>query len=86
MHQESITVVTEHGDELQVEVFSKHADRIVVILGQGVHNVKCTLTPTQNGRAYAGSVLGRELVYERSPQQVEADIQKLNPNLRPRRR
>jgi DUF2075 family protein len=40
------------------------------------------LTPTRNGLAYAGSVMGREIVYERSREQVQADIDKLNPNLR----
>jgi hypothetical protein len=86
MHQESIEVETEHGDTLTVEVFSKHADRIVVILGEGIHCVKCTLSPTPNGRAYAGSVMGRELVYARSPEQVQAEIALHNPNLKPRHR
>jgi DUF2075 family protein len=40
------------------------------------------LTPTRNGLAYAGSVMGREIVYERSRAQVQADIDKLNPTLR----
>jgi hypothetical protein len=52
------------------------------VLGEGVHNVKCTLTPTRNGRAYAGKIMGREIVYERSREQVQADIDRLNPNLR----
>ena len=86
MHQEQIEVVTENGDTLSVEVFSKHADRIVVILGSGIHSVKCTLEPTPNGQAYAGSVMGREVIYERSPEQVQADLDLMNPNLRPRRR
>jgi hypothetical protein len=39
------------------------------------------------GLSYAGSVRGRELIYERSREQVQADIDKLNPALRePRRR
>jgi hypothetical protein len=79
MHQESIEVETEHGDTLTVQVFSKHADRIVVILGEGQHCVKCTLNPTPNGRAFSGSVMGREIVYARSPEQVQADIDRLNP-------
>jgi len=53
-----------------------------VVLGAGVHNVKCELTPTRNELAYAGSVMGRELVYERSRAQVQADIDRLNPALR----
>ena len=32
--------------------------------------------------AYAGSVMGRELVYERSKAQVQADIDRLNPMMR----
>ena len=35
-----------------------------------------------NALAYAGSVMGRELVYERSRDQVKADIDRLNPTLR----
>jgi DUF2075 family protein len=31
---------------------------------------------------YAGSVMGRELIYERSRDQVQADIDRLNPALR----
>ena len=86
MHHEAIEVETENGDTLTVEVFSKHADRIVVIIGEGIHSVKCTLSPTPNGRAYAGSVMGRELVYARSPEQVQAELEMMNPNLKPRRR
>jgi len=74
--------VTETGQTLDVVVFSKRADCIEVILGEGVHNMKCALTPTRNGMAYAGSIKGRELVYERSRDQVAADIERLNPNVR----
>jgi len=52
------------------------------VLGEGVHSVKCALTPTRTGQAYVGSVMGREIVYERSREQVQADIDKLNPALR----
>jgi len=34
------------------------------------------LTPTRNGTAYAGSALGREIVYERSREDVKADLAK----------
>jgi hypothetical protein len=74
--------ITENDQAMEVVVFSKRADCIEVVLGEGVHNVKCQLTPTRNGRAYAGSVMGREIVYERSREQVQADIDRLNPNLR----
>ncbi len=88
MITEKITVrVTETKQTLEVVVFSKRADVIEVVIGEGIHNVKCVLTPTRNGLAYAGSVMGREIVYERSREQVQADIDKLNPNLRkPQRR
>jgi hypothetical protein len=67
---------------MDVVVFSKRAEVIEVVLGEGVHSVKCALTPTRNGLAYVGSVRGREIVYERSREQVQADIEKLNPTLR----
>jgi hypothetical protein len=83
MTSEKITVrITETGQTIDVVVLGKRADRIQVVLGEGIHNVKCDLTPTRNGLAYAGSVMGREIVYERSRAQVEADINKLNPALR----
>jgi len=82
MHAEKITVRTETGQTLEVVVLSKRADRIQVVLGEGIHSVKCELVPTRNGLAYAGSVMGREIVYERSRAQVEAELQKLNPGLR----
>jgi hypothetical protein len=88
MKTEKITVrVTESGQTLDVVVFSKRADRIEVVFGEGIHNVKCALTPTRNGLAYVGSVMGREVVYVRSREQVQADIDRVNPTLRgPRRR
>jgi hypothetical protein len=83
VYTEKITVrVTETRQTLEVVVFSKRADVIEVVIGEGVHNMKCALTPTRNGLAYAGSVMGREIVYERSREQVKADIDRLNPNLR----
>ena len=78
---------TDSGQLIEVVVFSKRAEAIEVVLGEGVHNVKCTLTPTRNGMAYAGRIMGREIVYERSRDQVQADIDRLNPTVRgPRRR
>lgn len=83
MYTEKITVrVTETKQTLEVVVFSKRADVIEVVIGEGIHNVKASLTPTRNALAYAGSVMGREIVYERSREQVQADIDKLNPNMR----
>ena len=87
MNIEKITVcVTQTGKTMDVVVFNKRADHIEVVLGEGVHSVKCALTPTRNGLAYAGSAMGREIVYERSREQVQADIDRLNPTLRQSRR
>jgi copper homeostasis protein CutC len=75
MVEEKIKVrATTSGQVLEVVVYSKRADRIEVVIGSGVHNVRCELLPTRNGQAYAGSAMGREIVYERSRAQVEADI------------
>jgi hypothetical protein len=83
MTDEKIKVkVTETGQQVDVVVFSKRADLIEVVFGQGVHNVKAHLTPTRNGMAYAGSAMGREIVYERSREQVQADIDRLDPRLK----
>jgi hypothetical protein len=83
MDHEKIKVrVTETGQLLDLVVLSKRAERIQVVLGEGIHSVKCELTPTRTGLAYAGSVMGREIVYERSREQVQADIDRLNPVLR----
>jgi hypothetical protein len=83
MHDEKIKVrVTATGQTLEVVVFSKRAEVITVVLGEGVHSVRCSLTPTRNGFAYAGNAMGREIVYERSQQQVRADIERLNPTVR----
>ena len=83
MLNEKIKVrVTQTGQTMEVVVFNKRADCIEVVLGEGVHSVKCQLTPTRNGSAYAGSVVGREIVYERSREQVQADVDMVNPRLR----
>jgi hypothetical protein len=81
MNDEKIKVRTETGQTLEVVVLSKRADRIQVVLGAGIHSVRCDLTPTRNGLAYAGSVMGRELVYDRSHAQVEADLAIRNPTV-----
>ncbi|MBI2509512.1 MAG: hypothetical protein HYV99_05985 [Betaproteobacteria bacterium] len=74
--------VTETRQVLEVVVLNKRAEHIEVVIGEGIHCVKCTLAPTRNELAYAGSVMGREIVYERSKEQVRADIDRLNPNVR----
>ena len=80
MKNETIQVrVTETRQLMEVVVFDKRPSSIQLVIGSGVHSVKCELTPPRNGLAYAGSVMGREVVYERSREQVEADIARLNP-------
>ena len=87
MNTETIEVrVTETGQTMEVVVLSKRPEVIQVVLGSGVHSVKCELRPTRTRSAYAGSVMGREIVYERTPEQVKADIDRLNPTLREYRR
>jgi hypothetical protein len=61
-----------------VVVLNKRVEAIEVVLGQGPHSVRCTLTPTRNALAYAGSAMGREIVYERSRAQVKAEIERVN--------
>ena len=83
MHTETITVrITQTGQSMEVAVYDKRADHITVVLGEGANCVKCELTPTRTGQAYAGSVMGREIVYERSRAQVQADLDRDNPALR----
>jgi hypothetical protein len=75
MNDEKIEVrVTSTGQTLQVVVLNKRLDMITIVLGEGVHNVRCDLLPTRNGSAYVGNVMGREVVYERSRADVKADL------------
>jgi hypothetical protein len=78
--------VTETDMTMDVVVFSKKADKIEVVLGEGVHSVKCELIPTVNGTAYVGSAMGREIVYERTREQVLADVALENHDYRDSRR
>ena len=82
MIDEKIKLKTETGQTIEVVVLNKNANRIEVVLGQGVHSVRCALTPTRNEMAYVGTVMGREVVYERSRAQVQADIDRLDPRLK----
>ncbi len=87
MSNDTITVeVTESGQSMQVVVLHKRPDRIDVVIGTGVHSVQCELTPTRNGQAYAGTVMGREIVYRHSREQVQAELDKVNPALKKSRR
>lgn len=76
MNEQKIPVrVTETDKVMDVVVYSKRTDKIEVMLGEGVHSVKCELSPTPSGAAYVGSAMGREIVYERSREQVQADVE-----------
>ena len=87
MSEKKITVrITESDKTMEVVVFSMREDKIEVVLGEGVHSVKCELLPTANGFAYAGSVMGREVVYERSREQVSDDVELENHDYRDSRR
>jgi hypothetical protein len=77
MQIEKIKVrLTSTRQEVEVTVFSKRAEAIEVVIGEGTHSVRCTLTPTRNGLAYAGNAMGREIVYERSRAAVEQDLKR----------
>lgn len=75
MNDEKIEVrVTSSGQKLQVVVLNKGLDMIQIVLGEGIHNVRCNLTLTRNGAAYVGNAMGREIVYDRSREEVKADL------------
>jgi hypothetical protein len=77
MNTERIKVrVTESGQHIDVVVLNKRAGMIEVVIGEGVHSVRCTLTPTRSGAAYVGSIRGREIVYERGVADVEAELKR----------
>ena len=79
MDDEKITVrVTATGQTLDVVVLSKRVDAIEIVLGEGIHSVRCRLTPTRTGAAYVGNAMGREIVYERGRDQVNADLERVN--------
>jgi|TARA_R110002096_G_scaffold129715_2_gene278626 hypothetical protein len=82
METEKITVRLENGQTMDVVVLRKTAAKIEVVLGEGVHSFRCELTPTRNGMAYAGSLKGREIIYERTRDDVQADLDRANPALR----
>lgn len=88
MNDEKITVrATESGQVMDVVVFSKRPDLIEVVIGDGTHSVKCELTPTRNGLSYAGNIMGREIIYERSRADVKEEIDKRMQAIQnPRRR
>ena len=82
MDAEIIEVSMENGNLMDVVVFSKRANLIEVVLGEGVHSVKCELKPTKNGLAYVGNIMGREIIYERSMADVQEDLDSSNLDAR----
>lgn len=71
---DKIKVVTESGQSLEVLVTSISAEAIWVLIGEGPHSSKCKLEPTRNGLAYAGSIMGREIIYQRSVKDVREEL------------
>ena len=72
---ETITLRAKGADQaMEGLVLSKRADRIQIMLHEGPHSVFCELKPTADARAYVGTSLGRDIVYDRSRAEVEADI------------
>ena len=85
MDNEKIKVrVTETDQIIEVVVYSKTQNQIEIIIGEGIHSTKCKLAPVDTGLGYAGNVMGREIIYERSRAQVQADIDKTLPPTRRR--
>jgi hypothetical protein len=83
MQNETITVInTESGQSMDVVVLHKRVNQITVVIGKGIHNVQCDLVPTRNGQAYTGNVMGREIVYQRTREQVQLDIDHVDPRLK----
>src|SRR5512138_2808621 len=79
--RETIALRTKDGIALDAVVLSMRPDRIHVILGEGTHSIFCELKPTADAHAYVGNAMGRDVVYDRSRAQVEADIAKRAPHL-----
>ncbi len=73
-NSDKIIVETESGQTLEVVVTNFSATAIWVLIGEGPHSSKCKLEPTRNGLAYAGSVMGREIIYQRSVQDVKEEL------------
>ncbi len=71
---DKIKVQAESGQTLEVAVTSLGADVIWVLIGEGPHSSKCKLEPTRNGLAYAGSIMGREIIYPRSVAEVREEL------------
>jgi hypothetical protein len=87
MENEKITVIaTENEQSMDVVVLGKRVDRIQVVIGEGIHSISCDLIPTRTRLAYVGNVMGREIVYHRSCDDVQQDLDKNNPAMKKSRR
>jgi hypothetical protein len=83
MQSETITVTnTESGQSMEVVVLKKQANLISIVIGEGVHSVQCDLAPTKYKNSYAGSVLGREMIYHKSVEEVQAELDHDNPAIK----
>jgi hypothetical protein len=67
-------VSTSSGQLLEVVVLNKRLDNIQVVLGKACTTCVATWCPTRSGAAYVGNAMGREIVYERSREDVKADL------------
>ena len=87
MQDEKISIkTTETGQTMAVLVLSKRVELIQVVIGEGVHSVSCDMTPTRSRSAYVGNVMGREIVFEKSCEDVQAELDRVNPALKKSRR
>lgn len=79
--------ITETESLVEAVVYDKKQDRIQIVLGSGTHALKVTMLPNKMRSAYVANAGGRrEIVYERSCDEVQADIDRLNPELKRFRR
>ncbi len=83
MQNETITVTnTESGQSMEVAVLKKQLNLISIVIGEGMHSVQCDLTPTKYGHSYAGSVMGREMICHCSQEDMQAELNQVNPQLK----
>jgi hypothetical protein len=83
MQNETITVTnTESGQSMEVVVLKKQTNLISIVIGEGVHSVQCDLTPTKYKNSYAGNILGREMIYHKSVDEVQAELDHDNPAIK----
>ena len=82
MDTEIIEVNIENGNLMDVSVYSKRSNLIEIVIGDGPHSVKCELKPTKSGNAYVGSIMGREITYDRSRDEIQGDLDKANLDAR----